>query len=136
MNINPSIRNYIVNGFSYRLRPVTLDDAQFIIDNRLEDEKKSKFVHRISSDITLQINWLKNYFERENDYYFVVENIFTGEAEGLTSLYNIANNKGEWGRWVFKRGSLGAVESAYLIYKFAFDVLRLSEVYTHTIVAV
>ncbi|MDD6177412.1 MAG: GNAT family N-acetyltransferase [Ruminobacter sp.] len=125
--------NYKVNGFCYRLRPVTLDDAQFIIDTRLEDAAKSQFVHKISTDVSKQIEWLNNYFEREGDYYFVVENLFTKEREGLISVYDIHGNVGEWGRWVFKRGSLGAIESVNLIYKFAFETLHLSEIYTHTI---
>lgn len=125
--------NIRISGFSYRLRPVTIEDAQFIVDTRLEDEKKSKYVHKISSDVNLQINWLNKYFERNGDYYFVVENIFTNEKEGLISIYDINGDVAEWGRWVFKRGSLGALESVNLIYKVAFEKLNLQEVYTRTV---
>lgn len=122
-----------VNGYSYRLVPVKLSDAQFIIDTRLEDEQKNQFVHKISNDIKAQENWLLDYFKRDNDYYFVVENLFTQEKEGLISIYNINNNKAEWGRWVLKRGSLAALESVALIYQAAFEILNLDEVYTRTI---
>lgn len=125
--------NIRINGFSYRLRPITIEDAQFIIDVRLEDEKKSKFLHKISPDVEHQINWLNKYFEREGDYYFVVENLFTNEKEGLISLYNVNEDVAEWGRWVFKRGSLAALESVNLVYKVAFKKLGLREVYTKTI---
>lgn len=125
--------DYVVKDFSYRLRPVTLDDAQFIIDTRLEDDKKSKFLHPISFDVEKQKEWIQKYFVRAGDYYFVVENIFTGESEGLISIYDIHDNKGELGRWVFKRSSLGANEGVNLLYKFAFQVLKLSEVYIRTI---
>lgn len=125
--------NIRISGYSYRLRPVELADAQFIVDTRLEDEKKSQYVHKISPDVNLQINWLNNYFEREGDYYFIVENLFTKEKEGLISIYDVKDDTAEWGRWVFKRGSLGALESVYLIYKVAFEKLGLSELYTKTI---
>ena len=125
--------NIRLSGFSYRLRPVELEDAQFIIDTRLEDAQKSQYVHKISPDIDLQINWLNNYFDREGDYYFVIENLFSGEKEGLISIYNVEKNKAEWGRWVLKKGSLAAVESVNLIYKIAFEKLGLEELYTRTV---
>ena len=125
--------NIRINGFSYKLRPVTIEDAQFIVDIRLEDEEKSQYVHKISPDVNLQINWLNKYFERVGDYYFVVENIFTKEREGLISIYDVKGDVAEWGRWVFKRGSLGALESVNLIYKVAFEKLGLREVYTRTV---
>lgn len=125
--------NIRISGYSYRLRPVELADAQFIVDTRLEDEKKSQYVHKISPDVNLQINWLNNYFEREGDYYFIVENLFTKEKEGLISIYDVNGDIAEWGRWVFKRGSLGALESVNLIYKVAFEKLGLNELYTRTV---
>ncbi len=125
--------NIRMSGFSYRLIPVETEDAQFIVDTRLEDEKKSEFVHEISPDVNIQIEWLNKYFEREGDYYFVAENLFTKKKEGLISIYNVKGTKAEWGRWVFKQGSLGALESVNLIYKIAFEKLGLSELYTKTI---
>lgn len=120
-------------GYNYKLRPVELSDAQFIIDTRLEDEKKSKYIHKIKNDITLQENWLKEYFSRENDYYFVIENLFTGEKEGLISIYNIDGTKAEWGRWVLKNGSLASYEGVMLMYNIGFCKLGLEEIYTNTI---
>ena len=120
-------------GFAYSIRPITLDDAQFIIDVRLEDEERNKYVHKISKDVNLQINWLNKYFQTPDDYYFVIENNLTGEKEGLISIYNIENNKAEWGRWVVKKGSMAALESVDLVYKVAFEKLNLNELYTKTI---
>jgi hypothetical protein len=39
---------------------------------------------------------------------------------------------GEWGRWIVKPGSLAAVESAWLIYRCAFEQLKLLRVYCRT----
>ncbi len=125
--------NITERGFAYSIRPITLDDAQFIVEVRLEDEERNKYVHKISSDVNLQINWLNKYFATPDDYYFVIENNLTGEKEGLISIYNVKNNKAEWGRWVVKKGSMAALESVNLIYKVAFEKLGLDEVYTKTI---
>lgn len=120
-------------GFAYSIRPITLDDAQFIVDVRLEDEERNKYVHKISPDVNLQINWLNKYFQTPDDYYFVIENNLTGEREGLISIYNIENNVAEWGRWVVKKGSMAALESVDLVYKVAFEKLGLDELYTKTV---
>src|SRR5574344_827291 len=95
-----------IRGYGYCLRPVTVDDAQFIINVRLEDENRNKFIHKISHDINAQITWINNYLVKEDDYYFVVENLLTGEAEGLIGIYNINGKSAEWGRWVIKKGSM------------------------------
>jgi RimJ/RimL family protein N-acetyltransferase len=121
-------------GAGYRLRPVTLDDAQFIIDARLEDGNRNKYIHEVSDDISIQVIWLNEYFERRDDYYFVIDNRLTGQPEGLIGLYDIRDGKGEWGRWVLRKGSLAAVESVDLIFKVALEVLCLEELCCRTIV--
>lgn len=125
----------VIDGFSYRLRPVSLNDAQFIIDVRLEDLERNKYIHKISSDLYLQQKWIESYLERDFDYYFVIENIFTEESEGLIGLYNLNSDSAsaEWGRWVIRKGSLAAVESVALIYKLAFDILGLESIYCRTL---
>lgn len=125
--------NYKLDGFGYRLRPIKLSDAQFVIDTRLEDMERNKFVHPISRDINVQEEWLKTYFKREGDYYFIIENRFTGESEGLISFYDEQDGKAEWGRWVVKKGSLSAPESVYLLYRIAFEQVGLNELYCRTI---
>jgi len=116
-------------GFLYRLRPIELSDAQSIIDIRLEDKERNKFIHSISPDIKMQEKWLTDYFEREEDYYFMVENKFTNRAEGLISIYNISDRRGEWGRYVIKKDSFAAVESALMCFEIAFEVLNLDEIF-------
>ena len=120
-------------GYAYSIKPITIDDAQFILDVRLEDEERNKFVHKVPNDVDVQIAWLNKYFARENDYYFVIENNLTGEKEGLIGIYNIETDVAEWGRWVVKKGSMAALESVDLIYKVAFEKLNLKELYTKTV---
>ena len=122
-----------VNGYYYKLRPIRINDASFIIETRLEDKERNQYINQISDDLSLQVDWLNRYFEREGDYYFVVENKFTQKPEGLIAIYNVEDNKAEWGRWVLQKGSMAAIESVDLIYKAAFDFLKLDELYCRTI---
>lgn len=120
-------------GINYILRPVSIEDAQFIIDTRLEDAERNKYINKISSSVLDQENWINSYLVKENDFYFVVKNKHTGKDEGLIGLYDADENTAEWGRWVIRKGSLAALESVYLLFKFAFETLGLNTVYCRTI---
>lgn len=126
--------NFSLVGFSYRLRPVEISDAQFIIDIRTQDEQRNKYIHPISNDLSTQIKWIKEYFTRPGDFYFVIENCLTGDNEGLISFYNVHDNEAEWGRWIIRKNSFAAAESVYLMYKIAFEQAGLSKLYCRTIV--
>jgi len=125
--------NLTVDGYLYRLRPVEIEDAAFIVETRLEDAQRNQYIHPISPDIAPQIEWIKKYHGTPDDYYFVVENKLTGRPEGLIAVYNIRNGSGEWGRWVMKKDSLASPESFYLICKAAFESLNLESIYSRTI---
>lgn len=123
--------SFSIEGYSYCLRPVTIEDASFIFEARLEANKRNILIH-VSPDISLQVEWINKYYDTPNDYYFVVVNKFTSRKEGLIAIYHINNNKGEWGRWVIKKDSLASVESFYLICRMAFEQLNLDEIYSQT----
>jgi len=122
-----------LDGYCYRLRPVKLSDAEFIVKTRLEDAERNIYIHKISPNVSLQEEWIRNYLERDGDYYFIVENRFSNESEGLIAFYNVEGNKAEWGRWVIKKGSFAAAESVKLLYKIAFEQVGLDELYCDTI---
>lgn len=123
----------IVEGIGYRLRPVDVEDAGFVVQTRLEDAERNCYIHKISSDIKEQEKWIRSYFEREDDYYFIVENKLTSKSEGLIGIYDVKNNRAEWGRWVIQKGSMAVIESVDLICRVAFNYLNLDEIYSHTI---
>ena len=125
--------SFSIEGYSYSLSPITTEDASFIVEVRLEDAERNKFIHTISPDASLQAEWIRRYYDTPDDYYFVVKNKLTSRKEGLISLYNINDKKAEWGRWVIKKDSLASVESFYLICRIAFEQLKLDEVYSKTI---
>lgn len=128
------LHSHILTGPMYRLRPIQDADAQLVLDLR-SDPSLTKFLPPLIPDLAKQLAWLKTYYERSGDYYFVIERNDTGRAEGVISLYDVANGRGEWGRWILRSDSLAAVESAWLIYGFGFDALGLDEIYCRTVKA-
>lgn len=128
--------NVLIDGHAFRLRPVSDDDAEFIVNLR-RDAVLGRFLHQTSESIERQLVWLAEYYDRSDDWYFVIERRSDKAREGMISLYDLDVRQGaaEWGRWILRRGSLSAVESALLIYRFAFSNLRLNEVFCRTIAA-
>ena len=122
-----------IDGLGYSLRPVQLSDAQFILNIRLEDMNRTRYIHEIPNDIGMEEQWIRKYFDRAGDYFFIIENKITGQSEGTIGIYDMKDGRAEWGRWVIQKGSLAAVESIDLIYKIAFQVLDLRELYCRTI---
>ena len=122
-------------GYAFALRPVTLEDAPFIVAVRTSDPQRVRYLHPISSDVEQQRTWLNRYFERTDDYYWVVERMNTKEREGLVGIYgmDLKCRTAEWGRWVLRPGSLAAVESAWLIYRVAFEQMKLDSLYCLTV---
>lgn len=124
--------NLSVEGAAFRIRPVAEADAAAIIALR-SDPLKNRFIHPVSPKIEDQLAWLDLYFSRAGDYYFAVETSTGGHFEGTVAIYDVADGKGEWGRWVLRPGSMAAPESALLIYRAAFEILGLDEVHCRTV---
>jgi RimJ/RimL family protein N-acetyltransferase len=124
-----------IRGFAFGLRPITLEDAEFIIELR-SDTQRSRFLHPVPLSVEAQTAYLKQYLARENDYYFVIECQRDRSHEGLIGIYDIKleGRTAEWGRWILRPGSLASVESALRIYEAAFDHLCIEQICTHTIV--
>ena len=123
-----------IAGPAFRLRPVVDADADFILALR-GNPALNRFLHSTSGRLSDQLDWLARYYERSGDYYFVVERLATSAPEGVISIYDVdpQASSGEWGRWLLRPGSLAAVESAWLIYRCAFEQLSLQEVYCRTV---
>lgn len=132
--------NLTIDGPAFRLRPVSLEDAGFIAQLRADPER-GRYLHPAPSGLDpeervgAQTRWLETYFERAEDYYFIIENRATGQPEGTAGIYNVdpLARDAEWGRWVLRRGSLAAAESACLIYDAGFRWLELDSLYCRTI---
>ena len=120
-----------IAGRAYRLRPIEESDADYIVQLRAN----RPFLNAGATTTDEQRAWLGCYFERKHDFYFVIEASRDGAREGLVALYDVdvSARTGEWGRWVLRNGSNAAVESALLVYRCAFERLRLDNVRCRTL---
>jgi len=121
-----------LEGFAFALRPAAEGDAPFIFGLR-SDPVLGRFVHATTPEGHRR--WLSEYFERAGDYYFIVERLGGGAPEGTVGIYNLdeTGRSAEWGRWILRRESLGAVESVWLAYRVAFELLDREVMYARTL---
>jgi RimJ/RimL family protein N-acetyltransferase len=119
----------------FRLRPITLEDARFIVELR-SDARLNRYLHEISPRVEDQVGWLERYFARADDYYFIIEDADSGERHGAIGIYDIEKKTSgaQWGRWVLKHGSIAALESVWLICEAGFSKLGLASVSSRTLV--
>lgn len=118
--------SYIISDYHTRLRPATLDDAEFIVRLRTAPGVVGN-VGDTRADPERQREWLRAYEQREGDYYFIVETE-SGVPVGTIGVYDIRDGSGEWGRWIILPGVPAALPSSILIHRFALEVLKLREV--------
>jgi|CZKV01.1.fsa_nt_gi RimJ/RimL family protein N-acetyltransferase len=113
--------------FGVRLRPADLDDAGLIVHLR-NSQHALEFIGDSAKNVPEQEAWLKRYFERPNDYCFMIETTYNAKTVGMLGVYGIEGELGEWGRWVLEPGVPAAPASAWLALHVCFDVLGLKTV--------
>jgi len=111
-------------GKNLRLRDVEVSDASFILSLRL-DEKKGKYLHKVSGDLRVQKEYILSYKSKNNEWYFIIESL-DNEKLGTIRIYDIKDSSFCWGSWIIKQGAPipTAIESALLIYEYAFYTLN------------
>lgn len=120
---HPTIRKARrVMGKSLVFRNATVDDAEFILSLRT-DEQKSRYLSAVSNDLDAQRVWLANYAQSNEQVYFIIE--YQDEAIGTVRLYDARENSFCWGSWILKdsRPSHAAMESTLMVYAYAIDHL-------------
>jgi RimJ/RimL family protein N-acetyltransferase len=118
-------------GFGVRLRPVRMADAAFIVWLR----NLQHAVGRVGDSATTtadQEAWLKNYFTRAGDYYFIIETA-RGLAVGAYGIYDVRGTSAESGRWIIRPEVPAAIPSAMLAFETAFDKLGMTELRVSTV---
>ena len=113
-----------------RLRLVNEDDADFILKLRL-DERYNQFLSAVTPDLNAQREWIRKYKEDEScgvQYYFIIEKLNGGRC-GTVRVYDLREQSFCWGSWILNedKSKYSAVESAFLVYKFGFEVLGYSK---------
>ena len=118
-------------GFGVRLRPVRMEDAAFIVWLRNLEHVKGR-VGDSAMDTATQESWLRAYFEREGDYYFIIETQ-GGIAVGAYGIYDRTGDSAESGRWIIWPEVPAAMPSAMLAFEIAFERLVLRELRVKTV---
>jgi RimJ/RimL family protein N-acetyltransferase len=117
-----------VNGRKIILRTALIGDAQFVLDLRTL-EHKSQHLSAIENSLEKQQVWLAGYLRREakgEEFYFIIEDL-SGNSLGLVRVYDLRQDSFCWGSWLIKDDApiTTATESALLVYRFGFDILKL-----------
>ena len=118
-------------GFGVRLRPVRIEDAAFIVWLRNLEHVKGR-VGDSALDAASQENWLRAYFDREGDYYFITETL-GGIAVGAYGIYDVIGASAESGRWIIRPEVPAAIPSAIQAFEIAFERLGLRELRVKTV---
>ncbi|MGL6064754.1 MAG: GNAT family N-acetyltransferase [Fusobacteriaceae bacterium] len=108
------------------------EDAKFILELR-SNETLNKYLSKSVVTEDEQKKWIREYKKREfekKEFYFRIDNK-TGEQLGFVRLYNVnyEMNTFTWGSWIIKEGrpTYSAVESALIIYEYAFNELGMAK---------
>jgi RimJ/RimL family protein N-acetyltransferase len=118
-------------GLGVRLRPVRTEDAPFIVWLRGLDHVKGR-VGDSAVDAAAQEVWLTIYFDRQGDYYFIIETL-GGIPVGAYGLYDVASASAESGRWIIRPDVPAAIPSVIQAFDIAFGMLGLSELRARTV---
>lgn len=100
-----------------------VSDAEFILSLR-QNEGLNKFVSQVSSDLTMQQEWLRNYKKRESvrsEFYFIIRDLEMNPL-GTVRIYDLQSGSFCWGSWMVSPTAprKTAIESALCVYEFAF----------------
>ncbi len=118
----------IVGPCALDMRLVTPDDAEYIHALRT-DPAFNTHLSAVGGGVEAQRTWIEDYKHREkagSQFYFIIETK-SGQRCGLVRIYDITKDNFTWGSWILDRNKppKAALESAFLIYLFAFEKLGL-----------
>ena len=126
----------LLTGRMVKLREVSFDDIDDIITWR-NDPELGRYLNAFEKlTHQTQYDFLKRYFEKPDEYYFVAETVRTKQKVGTISIYHIDSreNQAEFGRLIIpEQYRILASEVAFLGLRFAFEVLGLDKVFGHAV---
>jgi RimJ/RimL family protein N-acetyltransferase len=109
-----------------------MEDSAFIVWLRNLEHARGR-VGDSAADTPAQEAWLKEYFERRGDYYFILETL-SKIPVGAYSIYNLAGSSAESGRWVIRPEVPAAIPCAIVALDgIAFSKLNLTELRVKTV---
>lgn len=116
--------SFKLEGRKVYLQSVEKEDAGFICE--LRNNKTLNF-YLNNNPITLkdQLIYLNKFLNNAGNYYFIIKNL-SGKSIGTVKMQITSNEEFTWGSWIINKGPIsGALESALLIYEFAFFEKKL-----------
>ena len=120
---------YLIQGIKTKLEEITGSDAADIVHLR-NDPANNKYLYQEEIKLEEQIAWINKNRNRTDVVNFKVVNL-DNEFKGTVSIYNIRDNRGEFGRYIITN-PINAIEAEYLLLKFCFENLGLHTVYCQT----
>jgi RimJ/RimL family protein N-acetyltransferase len=122
-----------LTGNATILKSIEMDDAEFVANLR-SIPTVYEFLSN-TGEITLkqQEEWLLNFLQNCEDFYFIIIDKNTRKKTGTISLYNFnaITKDTEFGRYICTN-NINAIESELMILQFAFNVMKLDKVYCKT----
>jgi RimJ/RimL family protein N-acetyltransferase len=119
--------NFVLVNEDRILRPVTIDDAEFIM--KLRNQKHAQgTIHQTDNDVEKQREWIMAYLQRENEYYWIICDK-NNNPIGTVSLYHYDENANEieQGRWVMLQDTdINFISNTVQIQDFAFYYLKVN----------
>lgn len=114
----------LVRGKHIALREITPDDADFLVRLRT-DPNLGKHLSPTAADVNQQKKYILNYLASLTDYYFIITD-WEQRPLGTVRIYDIQGSSFCWGSWILSKDAMSsaAIESALLIYDFAFFALH------------
>ncbi len=119
--MNKLSKDFCINSFGLSVRLVTENDVDFILSLRT-NKHLTRFIHQTDDDRKKQIEWIRNYKEREKEgreYYFIY--FLNDKPVGVNRIYNIFEYYGTIGSWICTPGNEAEVSLA--TYILMFDLL-------------
>lgn len=120
-------------GNTISLRPVHKWDSAFIANLRSDPNIFKYLSSNQATTAKEQEHWLEYHYDRNDGYYFIIEDKQTKKKTGTISIYNITESPkiGEFGRYICLN-PVHAIEAELLLIRFAFEKFGLSEIYCRT----
>ncbi|WP_231974996.1 GNAT family N-acetyltransferase [Pseudomonas pohangensis] len=112
------------------MRLIEPSDAEFVLSLRM-DARYNQFLSAVAPDVAAQREWIDRYKRAEADgsqFYFIIERN-DGAPCGTIRVYDLRDDSFCWGSWILNdsKTRFSALESAFLIYEFGFNVLKFSK---------
>lgn len=117
----------MIIGTNIDLRPVDVNDAEFILSLRL-DKTLNQHLSPVENDIQKQRDWIVYSKDNKEEWYFIVQNKKQIPV-GTIRIYDIQDDSFCWGSWIItpEARAYASFESAILLYKYAFCTLGFNK---------